>query len=399
MAENIMVTMVKALIKGKLGIGELTGKERFMLAQLGMPDRVPTMLAATNIEPADIDPDYDYVRLSKNLQDNLDLFEKVMNKIHADQIMAPGWFGVMGMGAAELGTRFKITKDRVPYSVEYPIKEYADLEKLSLPEEASGYFKMFVDMLRECQNRYPDMFTTLSLDGPWDLAMLLRGDQHLPIDMRIHKDYCESEDPERRKKIRQHGDPDFYPALMEFCAQLSIRLFELAEKNGVSMMGAAVVDQYATSPMMSRSDFVNYVLPYIEKVWTHFNKKLQIGYMCQSPKQIREILENEPPGINHEFVWSNYIFHTTPEGITLPEYDKPAFELAKEHNQLFSYMLHGKFLRDANREEIEQVVQRVLGLATDIGTKLILSIVSVPPGTDLDKVNYTFSLANKYGRY
>jgi hypothetical protein len=67
MAQSIMLVMAKAMVKGKLNPGALTGLERFMLAQLTIPDRVPTMLAATNVEPALIDKKYNYKLLASKI--------------------------------------------------------------------------------------------------------------------------------------------------------------------------------------------------------------------------------------------------------------------------------------------------------------------------------------------
>jgi hypothetical protein len=53
---NLMAIMLKAVAKRKLGVGKINGTERFMLNQLGMADRIPTTLGATNIEPHLIDP-------------------------------------------------------------------------------------------------------------------------------------------------------------------------------------------------------------------------------------------------------------------------------------------------------------------------------------------------------
>lgn len=399
MAENIMVTMIKALAKGKLGIGKLTGKERFLLAQLGLPDRVPTILAATNIEPADIDENYDYEILSESVQANLELFDKVYHRIEADQILAPGWLGLMGLGITEVGTKYKITKHRVPYPIDYPIKERSDLEKMKLPEEPTGYFKTYLELTRETQKRYTDMIISIAMEGPWDLAMLVRGDHKLPLDLRIHKDYYETDDPARREKIRQRGDPDFYPAIMEYCTQLSIRLFELAMQHGVSMMGAFMDEQYSSEPIMSRADFVKYVFPYGRRVQLGLKKPIALAYPCPSPQRMQEILDNEPQANADQISWSNYIFHTTPNGITLPEYDEPAFELARKYKKSFMYIVQGKFLRDASHQEIEELLKRVLGLAVETRTSVSLMISSIPPGTDLDKANFTLSLADKYGKY
>ncbi len=396
---NLMLTMVKAMAKSKLRLGKLNGMERFMMAQIGLPDRIPTMLAATNIEPYMLDPQYNWRSTVESVEANIALADKVCELFDCDLIAAPIWQGTMSMGAADLGTEYKISEERVPYPVKYPLQSRGDLQKIEAPEEARGYLKMYFDIHAEVQRRHPDLLLTLNMDGPWDLAMLLRGDDKLPMDMRLHKDYMETDDPVRREKIKKRGDPDMYPAIMELTTRLSIRHFELAVKQGLSLMGAAVVDQYAASPIMSRGDYVKYVLPYIEKVWLHHKKKLTIVAASTSPMEMRNILKNEPPGINHQIVWSNYIFPTTPEGVTLPEYDVPALELAKENKKCFSYIIHGKFLRDASEEEIELLVKRICTLATEMRASISISVSSVPPGTDLEKVNHIFNLVKIYGRY
>ena len=399
MSENMIVTIAKAVIKGKLGIGKLTGKERFMLAQLSTPDRVPTMLLATNVDPKCIDKKFNYVMLNKDIKANLDLFGRICDRIQCDQVMAPGWKGFMDNGSAELGTVFKVQEDLVPYPVDYPIKEKADIQKIEIPEEASGHLKMYIDLVIEAQKRYPNMLINANLDGPWDLSILLRGDQQFINDLLIHKKFYETDDPVLKEKIKKRGDPDMYPAIMELSTQLAIRLFELLKQNTGSLMGTMMIDQYAAEPIMSRADFVKYVLPYIERVWRHHKKRLMLNYPCSSPQKMKQILENEPPGVAHQIGWSNYIFATTPEGNTLPEYDRPAFELAKKYKKNFLYIVHGKFLKDASEQELEENLKRVLGLATDIGVSLALGITSVPTGTDFNKVNFVFNMAEKYGRY
>lgn len=397
---NPIVTMLKAVAKHKMGIGELTGIERFMLSQIGLPDRVPTALGATNIEPFLIDPKYDWISLTQSPELNLELFDRICELTEsADQRVLPVWMGLMFTGVVELGTEFKIEKHRVPYAVGFPINETVDIEKIKIPEKASGFFKMYMDINKEAQRRHPESMFTLIFDGPWDLAMLLRGENRLPLDMRLHKDYTETDDPVRKEKIKKRGDPFIYPAIMELTTQIAIRHIEIAKQYGSSLMGSLLVDQYAASPIMSRLDFVRYVMPYVERVWLAAKKKVGILYPCSSPMQIEDILENEPPGIAHQLFWSNYIFPTTPAGLTIPEYDEPAFKLAKKHKKSFQYMIHGKFLRDATREEIEKEMKRVLTLATKLRVSLSITIGAVTPGTDFDNVNFTLSMTKKYGRY
>ena len=115
MAEHIMVTMAKAVFKRKLRIGKISGKERVILAQLGMQDRVPTMMSAANVEPMNIDPNYNYVILSKGVEPNLELFDKFNQRVQLDQVVTPFWVVLMAAGAAEMGTKFKASISRPKY--------------------------------------------------------------------------------------------------------------------------------------------------------------------------------------------------------------------------------------------------------------------------------------------
>jgi hypothetical protein len=395
---NPVLTMGKGLLKQKLHLGTLTGMERFMVSAVTLADRAATFLAATNVEPDLIDPRFDYVLLSESVEANLELFDLVRQRVQADVVAVPYWLGLMCVGPAEFGTVFKIEKRRVPYPIEYPIKKQEDIAKIKIPQEATGYLKMVFDINKEAQRRYPDSPVLLMLDGPWDLAMLLRGDHDLPTDMRIHRDYAEAKDQATKDKIRRFGNPDIYPSIMELTTQLSIRLFQLAEENGLSLMGSALVDQYAAKPIMSREDYFKYVHPYRVRVWEGLGKKVSPGYQVPSPEEVE--LNMQDPVLRKGFGGlSNYIFPQTPEGITLPEYDRPMLEMARKYKQSYMYMVHGKYLRDASEAQLEATVQRICKMATDMRANLMVSIASVPPGASVDKANYVFQLVEKYGRY
>ena len=395
---NMVLTMGKALLKHKLHLGELTGMERFMVSAVTLADRPGTFLAATNIEPDLVDPRFDYEMLSKSVDANLELFGLVRQKVHADVVAVPYWLGLMCVGTAELGTIFKIEKRRVPYSAEYPIKKQEDIASIKVPQQATGYLKMVFDINKEVARRYPDAMTMVMMDGPWDLAMLLRGDRELPADLRVHKDYTEAKDQATRDKIRKFRNPDIYPAIMELTTQLAIRIFQLAEENGLSLMGSTMVDQYAAKPIMSRADYMKYVHPYRLRAWETLKKKVGIGYQVPSPQETD--LNMQDPVLGKGILgFSNYIFPQTPEGLTLPEYDQPMLDMAKKYKQSYMYMVHGKYLRDASEAQLDATVQRICKMAVETRVNLMVSIASVPPGASLEKANYVFQLVEKYGRY
>lgn len=397
MAENLLITMAKALVKGKLHIGKLTGAERFMLSQIAIPDRVATTLAATNFEPYLIDKKYNYKMLAESKEANIELFFKIKERFPFDTVFVPYWLGLMLTGAAELGVRFKIEESRVPYAVDYPIKEMKDLRNIAPPKEPSGYFKMALDIHREVQRHQALFYVN---DGPWDLAMLLRGDQNLPRDFRLHKDYVEATDPARKEKIRKYGDPDLWPAIMELTTSIAIQNFRLAKQYGINMMGAAMADQFATEPVLSVDDFIKYVLPYIQRALDALDGKVGMGYMVTSPQKLEKLLAH--PVLGRSLAMSgyiNYIFPTTPEGLTLPEYDQPMLELAKKNKKTYMYLIHGKFIRDATPQELEDVVKRICQMATGMKVRLNIAVLTVAPGTDLQNIDLILSSVDKYGRY
>lgn len=400
MSPSIMLTAAKALVKGKLHLGTLTGLERFMLAQVSLPDRVPTTLAATNVEPCLIDDRINYKILARSAEANLDLFSRVKERFAFDVVTIPVWLGLMITGTAELGVKFRIEEDRVPYACEHPITSIEDVARLQPLVEPTGYFKTTLDIYREAQLRYPDTLITYANDGPWDLAMLLRGDKNLPRDFRLYKDYVEARDPNRKEKIRKHGNPDLWPAIMAFTTQMCIQVFRLARQHGINMLGALMVDQFATKPVLDSQDYITYVLPYAQRAWEALDKKIGMFYVVPSPRELEEMLDHPVMGQSLAmYGYTNYIFPVTSEGMTLPEYDLPMFEIAKKHKKTYNYMIHGKYIRDATEQHLEGTVQRVCEMATQMRARLMLSVGAVAPGTDLNKLDLITSAVEKYGRY
>lgn len=397
---NILATMLKAAVKGKFNPGALTGLERFMLAQMTVPDRVPTSLAATNVEPGLIDKKFNYRLLAESVDANLELFARVKERFAFDVVMVPTWLGLMITGAAELGVEFTIDEERVPYACAHPIHSIADARRIQPYHAPSGYFKMALDINKEAQRRFSDTMITFTNDGPWDLAMLLRGDKQLPMDFRLYKDYTEAKDPQRKEKIRKHGDPDLWPAIMELTTQISIQNFTLAKQAGINMLGATVVDQFATKPVLGTDDFINYVLPYCQRVSAALDGKVGMGYFAASPQELEQLLAHPVLGKALSISgFTNYIFPTTPEGVTLPEYDEPMLALAKRLNRTYNYFIHAKFVRDASGQELEALVKRVCQAATKTRTRLSVGLGAIAPGTDLHKIDILLDSVHTHGRY
>jgi hypothetical protein len=161
-----------------------------------------------------------------------------------------------------------------------------------------------------------------------------------------------------------------------------------------------MVDQFATKPVLSIDDYVQYVLSYEQKAWEALDGKVGLMYVVTSPQEMEELLEHPILGkLLGSFGYTNYIFPVTPEGLTLPEYDEPMLALSKAHGKSYNYLVHGKFLRDATGQEVEAAVKRICEMATRTRTRVMVSVATVAPGTDLRKLDLLLAAVDRYGRY
>jgi hypothetical protein len=72
-----------------------------------LADRASTFLGATSVETDLVDPKFDFVRLSRSVDANLELFDLVLQRVQTDILAMPVWRGQVFTGAAELGALFK----------------------------------------------------------------------------------------------------------------------------------------------------------------------------------------------------------------------------------------------------------------------------------------------------
>ena len=125
-----------------------------------------------------------------------------------------------------------------------------------------------------------------------------------------------------------------------------------------------------------------------------------MGYMVSSPRKLEELLSHPILGKALGMTgFTNYIFPTTPDGVALAEYDEPMLAMAKKRNRSYMYLVHAKFIRDATADELEAVVKRVCGMATQMRARLTIAVGAIAPGTDLQKVDALLAAVHKYGRY
>jgi hypothetical protein len=389
-------TLAKSMVKAKLK-RPLKGHERFLLTSLFTKvDRVATLLVPPNFHPQLINPDYDFVRLTSSVEANLELFAELTSRFPtADAAVPACWMGLSGLGQEQVGTTMRIDPVVEPTPDVYALDRMS-LEELQLPN-AEGSLATRIELLAQVQEQFPHLTSPPVINGAYDFAFMLRGEK-LIRDFALHKDFVEAASEEVKDKVKARGDPSYFTRLMEFATQASIAVGRLYKERGTNMLGMAIVDQYANPPIMSPTDFFNYIYPYVEEVWRAFKKhRPTAGYMPTTPTIAREITKY--PALSGIACFNNYMFQQDELGLTPPEYDTEMITMSKELKTPYQYLIHGKFLRDGTGDEIAAQVKRVCETAVEANTPLAVGIAAVPLGTDLSNVNRVLDTVEQYGRY
>ncbi|MEE9378320.1 MAG: uroporphyrinogen decarboxylase family protein [Candidatus Lokiarchaeia archaeon] len=395
-----MFRIIKDILKGKvkMTLGRtLSGAERFLLTSLfSKIDRVATLLVPSNVHPQLLDPDYDFVRLTNNVEANLELFTILRERFpNVDAAMPASWLGLAGMGQVEMGTTMRITPMVEPSPDIYALEKMS-LEELELPK-MEGFLKNQIELCVEIQDRYPEMTSPPIIEGSFDLAILLRGEK-LFNDFILYKNFVNATDSDKKEKIKKKGDPTFFPRIMDFATEASIHIGKMYKEQGINMLGVVIVNQYANPPIMSPNDFITYIYPYVETVWREFKKyRATAGYMPPSPTVANEIISY--PALSGIACFNNYMFPQNEIGLTPDAYDEEMIHLSKELKTPYQHLIHGKFLRDGTNEEIEAHVKKVCELAVENKVPMGLGIAAVPLGTDLTKIDLILNSVGKYGVY
>lgn len=396
---NIIKTILKGSIKNLIG-RELTGSERFLLTSMFIKvDKIATLLTASNVHPKLIDPHYDFIRLTSDVNANIELFKKLREMFpNFDAAMPASWLGLAGCGQVQMGTKMRITKWVEPSPNKYALDvnniENFDMESIKLPE-MKGYLATQVNLCVEIQDKFPEMNSPPIIVGSFDLGVLLRGEK-LFEDFMIYRDYVTTKNKQLKEKISKRAS--VFPKIMDFTTKASIELGNIYKSQGATMLGMVIVNQYANPPIMAPSDFFTYIYPYVEEVWKNFKKyRPTAGYMPPSPSVAREI--SNYPALSGIACFNNYMFPQDEIGLTSKSFDEEMVVISREIKNPYQYLISGKFLRDGNKKEIESKVKEICELAMKNDVPLSIGIAAVPLGTDLSKINLILDLVDQYGVY
>ena len=164
----------------------ITGKERYITTlRGGKPDKLPFFAGNYN----NFITQYYGITVRQYLDEpalTAELMVRFVEEFELDQFLAAVGYILYGCGP-ELGITWKWVEKEFPAAVEGPIKTEADVDKIEVPSEPTGYFKKYLEMIRLVNDAIGDrVFVTASLLGPFSSACFLRGVEQVLLDSKLN---------------------------------------------------------------------------------------------------------------------------------------------------------------------------------------------------------------------
>ena len=219
---------------------EITPLERVSRCIHGIkPDKLPTVVINSNT--------FMCLYYGASVEDYLtkpdlcaDVNIKFIKEFQVDcNIVATGYI-LYGAGP-ELGVKWEFAGNNFPGFVEVPIKSEADLDKIKVPPEPSGYFKNYLEAIKLINEAVGHTHhLKASFLGPFSLVCFLRGIEDTLIDMIMN--------------------PVFFKKCMRLCSEISVFLAKSLLSTGLRY---PILNEIFLSPgMMNPDTYHSLVAPY-----------------------------------------------------------------------------------------------------------------------------------------
>ena len=219
---------------------KMTPRER-VAATIGgkKPDKLPIMVANSNTficQYYGISVEDFLAKPDLCAQGNI----KFIEEFKIDYCLTVNGYILYGCGP-ELGVKWEFVENNFPGFVEAPIKSEADLDKIKVPSEPSGYFAHYLKVIKQVNDAIGDQYhLSVSILGPFAIACFLRGIEDALMDTIMN--------------------PDFFKAYMRRCTDLSVYFGKNVLSTGLQN---PILNEIFLTPDMIRPDtFHNLIAPY-----------------------------------------------------------------------------------------------------------------------------------------
>lgn len=222
----------------------MTPKERVALSLAGAkPDKLPIMVANSNTFICQY-----YGMTVEQFLTDVDLCTegniKFTEEFGIDYNLLVNGYILYGCGP-ELGCDWKFAGPDFPGFVKGPLKNPEGLSGIKIPDEPSGYFAHYLEVIRRVNAALGDRFhLSVSILGPFAVGCFLRGIQEALMDTL--------------------AAPDFMKRYMEVCTELSIYFGRHILATGLEH---PILNEIFLTPTMIRPEtFEELILPYDRRV-------------------------------------------------------------------------------------------------------------------------------------
>lgn len=281
-------------------------------------------------------------------------------RLHPDSVMV---YGDPYLEAEAAGDELEFPDDAICQVKKHFLEDKANLSKLKMPDPKKD--KRLPGFLEACQrvtSTIKDAGTAGMLNGPWNIAVQLRGVQELIYDTA--------------------DDPKFVHELMRFTTELAKRFGDAQRETRV---GINVAEAAASCSLISPRLYREFIKPYHSELVQHFTQR-RIGvsmHICGYIDPIMpDVLETGIGALSIDAPSS------LEKLVTLSQ--KKVLTIGNVRTTLFS---------EGTEAEMEAAVKNCLDIAAKGSGYILCSGCEIPLDSRPENVGYYFAAGNQYGRY
>lgn len=336
-----------------------TGRERIIAAfKREYADRVPTtvVLGLFQAKLANI-PITEFLTKPDKLAESM---LKSYTLLRPDSVIV---YGDTYLEAEALGAEIGFREEGPPYLKKLLLEDKSALSRLNTPDPKSDKrLPYYLEAGERVLSSIKDAAVSGLLNGPWNIAMNLRGTQELIYDTV--------------------DDPDFVHELMRFTTQVVQRFGDAQRDVG---LGISIADASASCSLISPQIYRVFVKPYHDELVAYF-KQRKTGVSLHICGYIDPIMED--------------VVATGVSAISIdgPSSLKRLVEVSQKRIVVIGNVATELFSQ-GTKEQIEEAVKYCIEIAAEGSAYILSSGCEVPYDASLENIRCFMEAGHKYGRY
>lgn len=284
--------------------------------------------------------------------------------VKAHEVLGPDSVVVYGdayLEAEAVGSEIEFPEEAVTHLKRHILEEKSTLAKLNIPDpKRDKRLPYYLEACERVTSVLKDPGIAGLLNGPWNIAVALRGAQELIYDTM--------------------DDPDFVHELMRFTTEVAKTFGDAQRETGV---GVNVADAAASCSLISPNIYAKFVKPYEEELITYFKqKKARVTiHICG---YIDPIMED--------------LVASGADAISIdgPSSLKKLVEVSQKKAVVIGNVPTELFV-GGTKEQIEAAVKACIETAADGSAYILSSGCEIPYNASLETIKYFMNAGHQHG--